>query len=331
MKKQFGKLFIIFGVILCIFALVGCDLIFVDTPEPEKNPAEESSSETVEPSEKNEYPGEKISENEYDANDTYYEETLEESFIPNEDLVEELERFLFKINADFELPAESSMSDKIDIIKSGSQALFLKFAPDDCYYVCGYYRNDKYDYSENVDYCCVEEYTWIGFNDEKKIVEKYGDESFVVAIQINRTETCVDLLPSDKAVPNVEHIKLFTPKFENGVNVAERLVYDAIYININSSNKNTKYYYSDELAETLHNNATIPCVELKGQYFIIQCIYVVDASETRIDQSYQFGEYYDLLIDIMIVDKYSQEDDRGRIWCYGLFEIEAFVNAIFKN
>lgn len=258
------------------------------------------------------------------------DETLEESFIPDEELIEELEHFLYMTRADLELPEESSLSDRIDSIKSGRQALFLKFSPEDCYYVCGYYRDDKHNYSENGSYCCVEEYTWVGYNDEKKILEKYGDESFAVAFQLNKTETCFDLLPSDKVVPNVEHIALYTPNFENGVNVAESLVYDATYIYLNSSNKNTKYYYYDEIDETLHNNATIPCIELEDQYFIIQCIYVVDASETRIDQSYQFGEYYDSLIDIMIVDKYSQEDDRGRTWYYGLFEIEEFVDTVFN-
>ena len=30
MRKKIRKLFIVFGVLICIFALVGCDLIFVD-------------------------------------------------------------------------------------------------------------------------------------------------------------------------------------------------------------------------------------------------------------------------------------------------------------
>lgn len=310
MKKQFGKLFIIFGVILCIFALVGCDLIFVDNPDPEKNPAEESSS-----------AGE--------SNDN--EETLEESFVPDEELIEELEHYLYMINADFDMPEERSFSDKIDIIKSGSQALFLKFAPDDCYYVCGYYRNDKHDYSENNIYCCSEEYTWIGFNDEKKIVEQFGDERFVVAFQLNRTETCFDLLPSDKLVPDVDHIKLFTPNFENGVNIAESLVYDEIYIYLNSSDKNTVYYYYDAVSEAHHKLKTIPCIELEDRYFIIQRIYPTDDSRTDFRLGSSVGEYYDSLMDIMIPGKYSQEDDLGRIHYYGLFEIDAFVNAIFKN
>ena len=315
MKREIGKLFIIFGALICIFALVGCDLIFMDNPEPEKSHAEESSLGSSDMSEES----------------TDNDETLEESFVPDEELIEELEYYLYMINADFDMPEELSFSDKIDIIKSGSQALFLKFAPDDCYYVCGYYRNDKHDHSENNIYCCSEKYTWIGFNDEKKIVEQFGDESFVVAFQLNRVETCFDLLPSDKLVPDVEHIKLFTPNFENGVNIAESLVYDATYIYLNSSDKNTVYYYYDVVSEEHHKLKTIPCIELECQYFIIQRIYPVDDSATDFRLGGSVGDYYDLLMDIMIVGKYSQEDDKGSTWYYGLFEINEFVDTIFKN
>ena len=52
MTKNFGKLFIIFGVLICIFAFVGCDLIFEESSnnEPEEPivPAEELINQIIE-------------------------------------------------------------------------------------------------------------------------------------------------------------------------------------------------------------------------------------------------------------------------------------------
>lgn len=385
MKKNFWKLFIIFGVLLCIFAFYGCEEAETTLQSSETTSAEatESTSETDEITEKvkettsaaeitseaeetsaettetevqtletsefeetSAQTEETTAETEVTSSETESftesvetteeitdnDETLEESFILDEELVLELEYYLKNIYAEYDL-IDVSFSDKIDEIKSGEQALFLKFDPDDCYYVCGYYSNDELDHSEfdSKCYCSVEEYTWIGFNDEKKITDKYEDKDFVVAFQFNRTEINFDLVPSNRLVPDVDHFDLFTPDFENGVNVAEGFVYDATYVYINSSNKNTVYYYYDGYHEDLHNNATIPGIVLEDQCFIIQRIYPVDDSETDFILGNSLGEYYDSLMDIMMPGKYSQEDDLGRIRYYGLFEIEAFVNAIFKN
>lgn len=326
MKRNFVKLFVVFGILLCIFALFGCEFIEFEPETSEES--RESISQTKETLPDDEEPSDEEESSEIETDETTGELT-DSSFAPDEELIAELEHYLYMINAEFDMPEELSFSDKINIIKSGTQALFLNFAPDDCYYVCGYYRNDKHDYSENDTYCCSERYTWIGFNDEKKIVEQIGDESFVVAFQLNRAENSFDLLPSDKLVPNVEHITLYTPNFENGVNIAESLVYDGIYIYLNSSNKNTVYYYYDAVSVDYHKLKTIPCIELEDQYFIIQRIYPTDDSGTGFRLGSDLGEYYDSLMGIMIPGKYSQEDYLGRIQYYGLFEIEEFVNTIF--
>ena len=109
MKKKFSKLFIIFGVLICIFAFVGCDLILDNNPDPEKNPVEEGS--------------------------------LEESFVPDEELIEALidYRETFNKFTMYMSFAEVPFCSQIDDIKNGAQLLQAKFDPNNCYYVCAYY------------------------------------------------------------------------------------------------------------------------------------------------------------------------------------------------
>ena len=332
MKKNFGKLFIVFGVLICIFAFVGCDFIFVDNPDPEKNSAEESSSETVEPSENlTEESGGKTTES-TDPNDESSSEeestdceTLEESFIPDEDLVEELVEYLQQLCWEYEI-GETSLSIKIDEIKKGAQPLQVKFDPDKYYYVCAYHSPECPE--EEFLYCHADKYTWVGFSNGKNIREYYNGVKLWAAFQINKTSLCIDLLPGDRNVPKVEHFKMYFPVFENGVNTTARSEYKDAFIYLNSSDSNDVYICSNHI---LHEFVSIPYIELEGNCYIPEYLYTnypEDGYERQI--KWEFGEYYDILTEIMITDKYTKVDKAGRKIYYGLFEINEFVDKVLK-
>ena len=43
-----------------------------------------------------------------------------------------------------------------------------------------------------------------------------------------------------------------------------------------------------------------------------------------------FGDYYDAVAEIMIMDKYSITYETGAIATYGLLEVNEFANAVLK-
>ena len=311
MKKQFGKLFIIFGVFICIFALVGCDLVLGNNPDPEKNPAEESSEGTSEISE--------------ESTIESSEEKLKDVFVPDEKLVAELVEYLQGLSWEHEI-GETSLSIKIDEIKNGAQPLQVKFDPDKYYYVCAYYSPECPE--EEFLYCHADEYTWVGFSNEKNIQEYYNGVKLWAAFQINKTSLCIDLLPGDRKVPQIENFQGYFPVFENGVNTTSRSEYKNTFIYLNSSDSDVVYIGSNHI---LHDFVSIPYIELDGKCYIAQYLYTGDpypAYKTQL--KWEFGEYYDILTEIMITDKYTKVDKSGRTIYYGLFEINEFVDTVLK-
>jgi hypothetical protein len=237
MKKQFGKLFIIFGVILCIFALVGCDLVLGNNPDPEKNPAEESSSETVESSE--ELPTEETEET-YEilmgeAEKNWQSGPME---VEGNALIAELIEYLYDLSkAPWSEPIYLGEEDKINMVKGGMQALHVAFALENYYYVCGYI-NPEHERDE-ATYCCREKYNWVRYKSEDDIQEYYNGEKIVVAFQINNMIFAKEILPNENTVPEIAHFQLYEPVFVDGLNVNASIDFfdTAIYLNYQNKKK----------------------------------------------------------------------------------------------
>ena len=329
MKKQFGKLFIIFGVILCIFALVGCDLIFVDNPNPEKNPAEESSSETVETSEDDEYPGEEISETEYDANDTYVEETFEDVLVPDEGLIPKLIVYLNCVPADIYLRS-TSLNDKINRIKQGQQPLQVVFdSNSDYYFVCAYFNSD---HTELYRCCCAEEYTWVGFKNAEDIPEYYKGEQFLVAFQVNKASFVNAIASGTVDVQKVENFKRYFPEFKDGSNIAAPIVFEDKLIYFNYLNESVVYFSTDF---PTHYFYSLNYIQIENKdYICVYLCYYHNSGEESFDQilknecEKEYGEYYDRLTNIMTILTRKHDDKTDEI--YALFEIDEFVDKVLN-
>ena len=320
MKKQFGKLFIIFGVILCIFALVGCDLIFVDNPDPEKNPAEESSSETVESSEN---PNEESSEEPVEETT---EETWENGPIEAEgnELIAELVDYLQELNA-FHSVSYKSWEDKINDIKKGTQPIHIVFDSTQYYYVCGYFSETDRDYNH------TDKYTWVRFKKEGDIQEYYNDERIIVAFQINTSSSAVDIVQNNRAVSKVEHFQLYKTQFVDGVNVNAAISFDETFIYLNSSDKHNIYYSTGWYYNPL---VTLKCINFDGEYYLPYRLYqVYNNVESEVEWEYieeDFGKYYDVLRRITVTENYSSTSSSGVTTFYGLIPIEDFANEVLK-
>ncbi|MBQ8414507.1 MAG: hypothetical protein IJX58_04590, partial [Clostridia bacterium] len=77
----------------------------------------------------------------------------------------------------------------------------------------------------------------------------------------------------------------------------------------------------------------ISCVHLDGRYYIALELYNVgvDGKRYDYDNSWNLGEYYDSMMEIMITGRYSQIMSSGSMRHYGLFDIDEFVNKIVKK
>ena len=100
---------------------------------------------------------------------------------------------------------------------------------------------------------------------------------------------------------------MYTPKFENGVNVADKLYCDVSYINFSSKDfRINSEYILDTTEGRYYKLDDLICKKIKGRYYILQET-KVGYKERNLEST--FGSYYDELMEIMITDKYTEEKD----------------------
>ena len=251
-----------------------------------------------------------------------------------EDMLDALTEYLQTINMEF-LIGSYSFAERLNYLKNGTQWLHVTFDPSDFYYVCGYYNPDhkntenkaSLDESEDRNYCCASAYTWVKFDSEKDICDTYGNSRIMVAFQINNAQSCRDIAPSTKAVPEFVHYQLYEPEFSDGINIAEPVAFNETFISFTKSEQSTIYYISDI---RFHRVRTVPCVCLEEDYYILVELYAEHPDGTRSERDLQreFAEYYDDIMQVMITDKYSVLNENGTVRYYGLIDIEDIANLV---
>ena len=254
---------------------------------------------------------------------------------PNAELIEVLVIYLEQYLTQYDLKGKS-LFEKIDDIKGGIQPLHVVFNPNDYYYMCGYYT-PTHEYEEYM-YCCARGYTWAKYEKETDIPEFYDSQPCMVVFQINKSLSVTDILSNTADVPAMQHFQIYQPIFENGFNVAEPITFDQSFLYLDYPNcelngfiDNTIYYSTDFY---YHPRSTIPCVRLSNQDYLPFFLYSTKADGTireTADYTYDFGGYYDTLINVVEKEKYSVTDDLNRTTFYGVIAIEDFVNGVLKQ
>ena len=205
-----------------------------------------------------------------------------------------------------------SRSRSIDSVRDGkAQALHVAVDPNKYYYICGYYNSDHYN--EETILCCGAKYTWVKFNKKDEITEYYGEKKLIAAVQVNKARFIRDITSILARTPKYEHFLIYTPEFQDGVNVADAIYCDISYIDFCS--KDEKYVlYSSEIK--LHEKYTMPCVKYKGKYYIEE-----NSNKGYLESTYR--DYYDDIKEIINSDEYEKKG-------YGIISIREFVNKILK-
>lgn len=223
--------------------------------------------------------------------------------------------------------APTSFAIKIrKIKKNGAQPLLVEFDPSKSYYVCGYYAGSQPIASERLGNDCASEYTWLRYEKEEDIREKYRERTCVAAFRLNPASSVTDIRSESDAAPAFEHFERVKPVFEDGYNTEKFEDFDKLFIYLNSEAKEAKdtIYYTTSAYDRYH--VTFSCVRLDGQIFIPVSIYVIEPTGERYDYDlkWEFGEYYDRLTEIMITDKYTLETTGGSFYYKGVFSIDDF-------
>lgn len=304
MKKRFLVLLTVVLVMLC-FVLVGC---VIDDDAAERDETADTNETGV-----------------AQDNDNFH---TEKTFTPEGKLLGRLYEYLEWQTMQF-APPEPGIERLIDYMVGGYAPMLVNYEPDDFYFVCAYY-NVKHN-SETEEYCCKSEYTWVGFYNAEDIPETYLGKSLVAAFQINKAGRGESII-NDFEEPYFESIRMYQPTFENGMNIADSVKNDSVYLYICAN-----YELDDETIYVFSGYLTffdvISCVEFEGKTYISFYIdWVENADEERIEEvlRVELGEYYDSLRAITETDKYTEVNHWGRTERYALIDLEDFA-AFIEN
>lgn len=253
--------------------------------------------------------------------------TLEEISTRDNGLIEKLVDYLVEINTNYEL-TELTLKRRINQINNGKQALLASFDMADSYFVCGYYSEGHEN--EKKSYCCADKYTWVKTKYADCIPESYNGSHHIVSFQLNRASSVENIISATEKAPALEHFQIYKPEFKDGLNIKSPLSFNTRIISIADRDIDTVYISTSSI---FFNYYTIPCEKLGKKIYITQMLYVEKSDGTRSenDVSYDLGEYYDALSEIMLTEHYVIPTGDGRSVVYGLFEIDDFVKAITEK
>ena len=244
----------------------------------------------------------------------------------NSELISALSNYLKQVKISHDMPSPPSLADKIDSVKEGTQALLAKFDSSDYYYVCAYYFSNL-DHNES-SYCCVDDYLWMRFENADDILEYYSSLKIIAAFQINKALSISDIIDDQAKVPNIEHFELFQTKFIDQYNVNPSINFDEVFIYMNKDSDKDAVYYT----VSVYDNAwyTISCVDIDEKVYIPILTRENGHGENRyMDLEWEFGKYYDELVAIMEMEKYSLESSNGAIvYYYSTINVSDLVDII---
>lgn len=266
---------------------------------------------------------ESIGDGSDEKNEDSQDEPLLNELDANSDVVLALNYFLKHrmMQAD---KGDTTIAYYIDEIKNGARPLLVDFAYSSCYFVCGYY-SPACEY-ESLNYCCTDEYTWVEVEKAADIREFYKGQKILVAFQFN-IASLVENLACEEDAPRFENFNMFETKFINGQNVNESDEYDKRWLYIDQSGKSNIYETSFPSAISGYDYKT-GCIYLDGEYYLLFRLWDDQSYNQNYYSTTEFKNYYDDMMSIMIIDKYSIVNEDGSVTNYGLINVRDFVEII---
>ena len=220
-------------------------------------------------------------------------------------LIKALSDYLREYNMDMDIPVRS-LGDQIASCHSGYNPLLVE-GGEECYYVAVYSNEDSLHMDE---YCNFEDYTWVRFNTSKEISEYWNNEAFLAAFQVNPAISCKNL-KTGQTDYKMEHFFHIHPEFKDGFAIPIKKTTKILFIQLTNSDEKQLYCSLDSTIQGLYR---IDCTEFEGEIFIYNQIgYQLGNGEfVEHDLEAEFGEYYDEIMNVMIVKEYTSESGTNR-------------------
>ena len=227
----------------------------------------------------------------------------------------------------FYSPGDTSFAGKMDsVTKSGYQPLHVKFDSENYYYACAYLTPAHEDPLHGIGYenscnCCAREYLWVRYDSPEQIAESYEGMPLIIVFQVNKPLFCSDIGLTDSVTDMAEHYLEYTPEFENGVNIAPAVNFEQSFIYVNYYKNRPIVYFTNE--RQWHSWYHMDCMEQDGKFYVSFYLGTKkDDGTYSSDLAYKFKEYYDEVMQYMIMDAYSEVDGYNRTLYYGLLAVE---------
>ena len=264
---------------------------------------------------------------------------IQKSEIPNSldelekgsELVITLADYLKQIdNSDINEPL---LEDKINEIKNGARPLHINISPSCFYFVCAYYKVTEG--KEKNHFLNASDCSWVRYESAQDIKEYYNGKTLGAAFQLNRSIFVVDILDGS-IPPSAEYFQIYTPIFENGMNVADAADVDCErYIYFNSFDQHDVYFSSEDQYGSF---VSLPCISIDSDEYVMLDLSRYDINEMNHDASinfddalrHEFGEYYEAFSSIIDTEIYNKIDGQENKHSYGIFKFEDFSREISK-
>ena len=231
---------------------------------------------------------------------------------------------------------ENTYENKFDSAKESGKVLFVEFNPNAYYYVCAY-SDSGHEY-EFYDQCCIDSYTWVKFEDEQELKDSYDGKDFVVSFQINKTLSCVNMLDEKDASADMEHYRIYSPEFVDGVNTSEPLEFAEAFLYFYSDNTVSKYHQCNNPAIIYHStdcyyhkSVVLTLMELDTENYVKIHLSTHMSDGKTTENGFlpeYFGKYYNDAMRVMITGTHNVTDQYGNVNEYGLLRIEDIVQII---
>ena len=197
----------------------------------------------------------------------------------------------------------------------------------DTYFVCAYYTEDYWP----IFYFDAPKFTWVKYDSADKITEAYNNLTFVAGFQFNVASLATDIVSTEVVARKFHHYQFYQPVFIEGVNTSDPINFNDTFIELVYPNDSDVY-----LTTKLHGYRywSIPivyindCVSESGYYIPVHYRTTYsNGTNYDVPLEYEFEEYYDELMSVMITDKYSVCYSNSTSF-YGLIKLDDLVKII---
>lgn len=254
------------------------------------------------------------------------------------DLLEETISYLnyhgknFLPNVNISILSPNNIESDIDILSNNdSDMYYIEIDSNNYYFACAFC-----DISIDDIRVTINDVIWKGYKNEKDIPKYYQNKKIVLTIQINKASNIINFTDKNSN-DNFEfdYMSLFYTSFgKDNLNTKDHIIINEELVTIYNMNNTVKENY---VAIFNYGNklTNFDILQIDDQYYISikKTIYSDDNISYDFDLKLELGNYYNDLLEIVLVQNYIEYKNESQYIEYLLIKIDDFVDLInrYKN